>query len=122
MTGVPVFCKAGNATASITATSADGQIDLNLASRDLIVFVLSGEGLGDGLAQRLATEIIDYRSLGGTARSGDAKADLYAAAGLPFDAKAAPFASVDELDQLPSMTRDLLEVIAPLFTVRSGCD
>lgn len=119
-TGSPAYCMQGGAAAAITVTPADGQVDLNLASRDLLVFVLKGAGLAEDIAERLASEIVDYRSLGDATLSGDSKRDVYAAARLPFGPKSAPFTTVDELDQLPSMTRERYEALSPLFTVRSG--
>ncbi len=44
----------------------------------------------------------------------------YAAAGLPWDAKDAPFEAVEELQQVLGMTPLLYEAMAPALTVHSG--
>ena len=43
----------------------------------------------------------------------------YAAAGLPWDAKDAPFAAVEELQQVLGMTPMLYEAVAPALTVHT---
>lgn len=118
-TGLPIACRQGEAHVEITVTPTNGQIDLNLAPPALLLLVLKGAGLDDAKAQEITNDIIDYRSYGNASLSGDNKLARYIAASRPFGAKQAPFSNTQELDQLPSMTRDLFGRLSPLFTVRS---
>lgn len=98
-----VKCQVADARISVRARQADGLFDLNAAPRPLLAAFIQTMGLTQPDAGRGATE---------TAR--------YVADGRAFGPKHAPFAKVLELDQLPSMTDDLLHRLMPHVTVSSG--
>ena len=117
--GVPLTCRAGASVVSISFVNVDGQINLNHASEALLTRVLSGVGLSEKEATRLARDIIDFRTAGGQSISGGSKLDIYRQAGLRHGPKNAAFQSVGELEQVVGMTRPLMERLRPLMTVHS---
>ena len=98
-----------------------GKIDLNAAPQDLLQAFFVALGEPRERAGKLAGAIIDWRdpdSLtqpGGGAEDGD-----YAAAGLAWGAKDAPFASVAEVEQVLGMHPALFAAAAPHLTVYTG--
>ncbi len=118
--GIPAFCGQSGASVTIEVSLVAGHVDLNAASEALLLHVLKGAGLGAEKAAEIAADIVDYRSPGDASLTGASELSRYVAHGRTFGPKNAPFASVQELDQLPGMTRDLYGLLMPLFTVRSG--
>ena len=116
--GIPVMCRVGDHVASISFLDSDGQINLNLASADLLQRLLEGVGAGDN-ATTLAQAIVEFRSSGEASAAGGDKSAAYQLAGLAHGPKNGPFASVRELDQVLGMTPALLSDISPLMTVHS---
>lgn len=116
--GIPVMCRVGDHVASISFLDSDGQINLNLASADLLQRLLEGVGAGDNAA-KLAQAIVEFRSAGGASTAGGDKSADYQLAGLAHGPKNGPFASVRELDQVLGMTPALLTDVSPLVTVHS---
>ncbi|MEM9029158.1 MAG: hypothetical protein AAGC70_12390 [Pseudomonadota bacterium] len=117
-----VICRMADARISLRARQADGLFDLNAAPRPLLAALIQTMGLTQPAdAGRVATEIVDFRDSDRVdASTGDSEAARYIAAGRAFGPKNAPFAKVLELDQLPSMTDDLLQRLVPHVTVSSG--
>ncbi|GHH59985.1 type II secretion system protein K [[Pseudomonas] boreopolis] len=103
-----------------------GKVDLNVADPALLAGLLRALGAERGQDQRLAGAIADWRDVddlsqpGGGAEDGD-----YAAAGLPYGAKDAPFESLGELRLILGMTPELYRRLLPnvtLFSARSQPD
>ncbi|MEM7776080.1 MAG: hypothetical protein AAF732_10765 [Pseudomonadota bacterium] len=116
-----VKCQVADARISVRARQADGLFDLNAAPRPLLAALIQAMGLTQPDAGRVATEIVDFRDGDRVdASTGDSETARYVADGRAFGPKHAPFAKVLELDQLPSMTDDLLHRLMPHVTVSSG--
>ncbi|WP_411833001.1 general secretion pathway protein GspK [Pseudoxanthomonas mexicana] len=98
-----------------------GKVDLNQADAQLLSLLMQAVGEPREAAERMAAAIIDWRdpdSLGqpvGSAEDAD-----YAAAGLPYGAKDAPFDTVAELGQVLGMTPALYARLSPWLTLHSG--
>ncbi|QDA56898.1 general secretion pathway protein GspK [Thermomonas aquatica] len=98
-----------------------GKIDLNAASHDLLLGFFVALGEKRDLANRLAGAIMDWRDQDSlTQPAGGAEDDDYAAAGLAWGAKDAPFETVAELEQVMGMRPALFASAAPYLTVFSG--
>lgn len=99
----------------VSAWSESGKIDLNTADRGLIRGLLVVEGLGPGAADALTDEILDRRGPASLHHlNSQAIASNSGGAGMPA------FESIGEFAQLPGMTRDLYDRLAPYVTVYSG--
>ncbi|NLG59371.1 MAG: general secretion pathway protein GspK [Gammaproteobacteria bacterium] len=110
--GVPVHLRVVDET---------GKIDLNVAGRELLAGLMEVLGTDPPEAGRLADAIIDWRDpddLGQVA--GAAEDRQYAAAGLPYAAKNAPFEAVSELQLVLGMPPGLAARMAPHVTVHTG--
>ncbi len=105
----------------VSVRDESGKIDLNSAAPDLLAGLFRGVGEPRESATRLAGAVVDWRdddSL--TQVSGGAEDANYAAAGLPWGAKDAPFETVAELEQVLGMRPALFRSVAPYLTVHSG--
>jgi general secretion pathway protein K len=119
--GVAQSCRASADAVIVTVTDAAGQIDLNAAPQDVLERLFLGLDLTQGDATRLAAAIIDFRDLDDVPLlGGESEAAEYRAAGLPYGPKNAPFATVDELAQVPGITPALFARLRPLVTVSSS--
>ena len=97
-----------------------GKLDLNVGSPLLWRKLLVGTGLTAEAADRLTDAVEDFKDADNLKRPNGAEAADYAAAGLKYGPKNAPFASVAELQQVFGMTPDLYRRLAPYVTVYSG--
>lgn len=98
-----------------------GKIDLNAAAPDLLAGLFRGLGEPQGAATRLAGAIMDWRDEDTlTQPAGGAEDADYAAAGLAWGAKDAPFETVAEVEQVLGMRPGLYAAAAPYLTVYSG--
>ena len=105
----------------VSVRDESGKIDLNNATPDLLAGLFMGMGEPRGSAIRLAGAVIDWRDEDSlTQASGGAEDADYAAAGLPWGAKDAPFETVAELEQVLGMRPALFRSVAPYLTVYSG--
>lgn len=97
------------------------KVDLNFADGGMLVALFVMAGIDETRARRLAGAVQDWRdpdsllSIEGGAEDRD-----YAAAGLPHGAKDAPFATVQELQQVLGMDVDTYRRLVPYLTVHSG--
>jgi type II secretory pathway component PulK len=94
-----------------------GLVDLNTAPPALMTAVLTGVGVAPNLAAEINIELLDFRDQDQTPAGGDPATEAYASA--DFQPKNAPFELVEELDQIPSISDELLQQIAPFVTVHS---
>ena len=98
-----------------------GKIDLNNAAPDLLAGLLRAQGEPAESATRLAGAIVDWRDEDSLVQvAGGAEDANYAAQGLAWGAKDAPFETVAELEQVLGMRPALFRSLAPYVTVHSG--
>ena len=98
-----------------------GKVDLNQAEAPLLTALIQAAGGERALAEKLAAAIIDWRDADPlTQPNGGAEDPDYAAAGLPYGAKDAPFETVAEVEQVLGMTPALFARLAPSLTLYSG--
>lgn len=98
-----------------------GKVDLNNAGPDVLAGLLHAQGEPGESASRLAGVILDWRDEDSmTQVAGGAEDADYAAAGLAWGAKDAPFETVTELEQVLGMRPALFSSLAPYVTVNSG--
>jgi general secretion pathway protein K len=107
-------------TVRIALQDEAGKVDLNRAGEPLLEALFRDVGgAPPAAAAALAAAVADFRDRDGLRRPGGAEDADYLAAGRPFAAKDAPFATVDELLQVTGMSRALLDRIEPYLTVWS---
>jgi len=98
-----------------------GKVDINQADANLLAALLRVRGVEADRAASLAAAILDWRDADNLSQpQGGAEDPDYAAAGLGYGAKDAPFESIDELQQVLGMDADLYARIAPYLTIYSG--
>ncbi len=102
----------------LSVQDTSGLIDLNRASRPLMMGLLRSVGVSPEATEALLDKIEDWRDPDDLVRLQGAEAPEYAAAGLP-PPKNGEFETVDELKQVMDMTPELFERLAPALTVHS---
>ncbi|WP_049622672.1 general secretion pathway protein GspK [Frateuria defendens] len=106
-----------NAQLHVSAIDENGKVDLNAGSPQVLQGLFRAAGLREDEAQRLARAVVDWRSfvpLGASAPTDG----LYA--GRDYAPRHAPFASLEELQQVAGMTPALYVRVAPVITLWSG--
>ncbi|PIK68885.1 general secretion pathway protein GspK [Methylobacterium frigidaeris] len=105
-------------TAFVSLQDQGTLIDLNATPRPAVEEAFRLLGLPDREALALGAEIVDYRDPDDAPEpNGGAELPQYRARGLPWGPRNAPFASIDEIDRLPSMTPTLAARLRPALTV-----
>ncbi len=94
-----------------------GKVDLNRATDALLAALFVAAGVGAQDAAALADAVRDFADADDLVRANGAEDEDYAAAGLPWGAKDAPFAAVEELQQVIGVTAPLYAALAPALTV-----
>lgn len=94
-----------------------GLIDLNAASEELLLQIVEKSGLPENKAQPLVKAILDYRDSDSEASDGGSEPETYP--GVSFGPKNGPFQAVEEIDQIPGMSGELYDRLAPFLTVQS---
>ncbi len=120
----------GGGAIRVAVHSEAGKIDLNAADDSLLRSLLLSatwigpdgepEGIDEDGAGALTDAIRDFADPDDLTRLNGAEDEDYAAAGLPWDAKDAPFEAVAELQQVLGMTAPLYAAVAPALTVYTG--
>jgi len=120
----------GGGAIRVAVQSEAGKIDLNAADDSLLrdLFLSASwtgpdgepEGIDEVGAGALTDAIRDFADPDDLTRLNGAEDRDYTAAGLPWDAKDAPFEAVAELQQVLGMTALLYAAVAPALTVYSG--
>lgn len=119
--GRPYRWSFGAASVEVQVVDESGKIDLNTADAILLSSLFRELGSEDEVADAIAGAIVDWRDGDDlTQPMGGAEDPQYAAAGLPYGAKDAPFDTVAELEQVLGMPRTLFERAAEHLTVFSG--
>jgi general secretion pathway protein K len=103
----------------VTLQDESGKIDLNRSAGPVLQALFEAAGLAPPQAQQLVDAMADYRDADHLRHANGAEDADYAAAGLSYDAKDAPFAMTEELLQVPGVTRELFDRVAPYVTVHS---
>jgi general secretion pathway protein K len=105
----------------VSVRDETGKVDLNVATPNLLASLLRVQGEPAESATRLAGAIVDWRDEDSLVQvAGGAEDPNYAAAGLAWGAKDAPFETVAELEQVLGMRPDLFRSVAPYLTVHGG--
>ena len=103
-----------DASVSVTCTDEGGKVDLNSASPEVLQRLFQAAGQRADAAHTLAAAVADWRNY-------STDAGLPAIGTRPGGApRHAPFASVEELQQVPGMTAALYRAIASQITIWSG--
>jgi general secretion pathway protein K len=95
-------------------------IDLNTANRDLLLALLMAAGTLDAEPENLVDAILDWRDEDDLHLANGAEDSAYQAAGLPYGAKDGPFDSLEELQQVLGVNREIYRILRPALTVSSG--
>jgi general secretion pathway protein K len=109
----------GDGVVHISLQDEGGKIDLNRAGDAVLQGLFTSVGVGQDAAQHLVDAIADFRDADGLRHVNGAEDAEYAKAGLPYDAKDAPFAATEELLQVFGMTPEIYARVAPYVTVYS---
>jgi general secretion pathway protein K len=110
-----------DARVEVKMIDESGKIDLNAVDPSLLASLFVVLGSDRQQAQDLGMAIADWRDTDDlTQPQGGAEDPQYAAAGLPYGAKDAPFETVAEVEQVLGMTPALYARAAPFLTVYSG--
>lgn len=105
----------------VSIVDESGKVDLNQAQSPLLSALIQNAGTPRDQAEQIAAAIIDWRDADPlTQINGGAEDPQYAAAGLPYGAKDAPFESVAEVEQVLGMTPALYALLEPSLTIYSG--
>ncbi|GIX17381.1 MAG: type II secretion system protein K [Rhodothalassiaceae bacterium] len=118
--GTPLSLRFPEGEVALSVTDAGGLVDLNAAEPALLAGVLRRVGASEAEAAALAARIVDFRDLDDRPLPGGAEDADYAAAGLPFGAKDAPFESIDELPQVLGISYALAARMKLFVTVMNG--
>ena len=106
---------------TVQITDEQGKVDINTADPTLLSGLFRAAGVEQDKATRLASALIDWRDADSlTQPQGGAEDPEYAAAGLPYGAKDAPFETVAEAEQVLGMTPAIFAKVAPYLTVYTG--
>ena len=97
-----------------------GRLNLNLASRDMLVLFFQGIGLGHESALALADQLLDWRDTDHFRRPSGREDAAYRAAGVGYEARDAQLRSSAELALLPAAQGLDLPLLLELVTVYSG--
>ena len=98
-----------------------GKVDINAADPALLTALFVALGVERDTATHVASAIVDWRDADSlTQPQGGAEDPEYAAAGLPYGAKDAPFETVAEVEQVLGMTPAIYSRAAPYLTVFTG--
>jgi general secretion pathway protein K len=110
----------GEVTMRIAIQDELGRIDLNQADQGLLTGLFRSVGLNANDASAVVDKILDWRDANPGRRLNGAKEGDYRAANIHQGPRNGPFQSVDELQLVMGMTRDLYRRVEPAITVYSG--
>ena len=119
--GRPYRWRLGDAEVEVRIVDESGKLDLNAAEAASLAALIRVAGAEPQQAEALAAAIVDWRDTDDmTQAQGGAEDPQYAAAGLAWGAKDAPFETVAEVEQVLGMTPALYARLAPHLTIFSG--
>lgn len=116
--GKPQACSWSTDIAVVTSVQDQaGLVDLNTATPTLMTALLTGLGAAPAVASEINIELLDFRDQDRSPAGGNPATETYATA--DFQPKNGPFEIPEELDQVPSISDDLLQKLLPFVTVQS---
>ena len=105
----------------VSVRDETGKVDLNAAAPDLLVGLMRTQGEPEESARQIAGAIVDWRDEDNLVQvAGGAEDPNYAAAGLAWGAKDAPFETVAEVEQVLGMRPALFRSLVPYLTVHGA--
>lgn len=119
--GRPYRWRFADAEIEVRIVDESGKLDLNAAEPASLSALMRAIGTEPQQADAVAAAIVDWRDADDlTQAQGGAEDPQYAAAGLAWGAKDAPFETVAEVEQVLGMTPALFAQLAPHLTIYSG--
>jgi general secretion pathway protein K len=112
----------GQTPVMVRIENESDRVNLNTASIQLLRALIVQAGAAPGVANLIATAILDWRTAGVTARSSGAKTPEYRAAGRDYGPPGTPFQSVGELADVLGVTPEILARMAPHLTIFTDGD
>jgi general secretion pathway protein K len=105
--------------ALVSFKSEAARIDLNLAPKEILSNLFEVLGADEKIANEAAARIVGWRTPPKRSAANE-EAALYAASGLVYSPRQAPFAHVNELSLVLGIPAELLDRALPFMTVFSG--
>jgi general secretion pathway protein K len=104
----------------IHITDESGKVDLNQADPALLAALMRTQGVESERAAHIAAAIVDWRDADSLVQPGGAEDAEYAAAGMLYTPKNAPFDTVAEVEQVLGMTPQIFAALQPYLTIYAG--
>jgi general secretion pathway protein K len=108
-----------NARIRIAIRDATGLVDLNAASPMLLSALLASTSVDPGTQNAVVAAVLDWRDTDDLTHLNGAEDSAYLAAGQAWSARDGEFSSVDELNYVMGMNRQLFDELVPFVTVYS---
>jgi len=118
--GTPHSISTDDGVIEISIVDESGFININRAAPELLDGILRVVGVDSGQRKTIADAIVDWRDPDSIRSPHGAEDSDYAAAGLSYGAKDAPFDSVEELQLVAGMTAEIFRSLDPYVTVYGG--
>nr|WP_170159227.1 type II secretion system protein GspK [Pseudoxanthomonas spadix] len=119
--GRPYAWQYAGSQVQVQLVDESGKVDLNQADAQILSSLLRAVGVEAGQAQQLAGAAVDWRDSDALSQvAGGAEDPDYAAAGLPYGAKDAPYESVAEVEQVLGWTPQLYARVRAYLTIYAG--
>ncbi|BFI97382.1 MAG: type II secretion system protein GspK [Rhodanobacter sp.] len=109
-----------DAKVQVSIVDEDGKVDLNAASPQVLQALFRAAGLDATAADKLAANIVDWRSFTANSTQADSLRAEYTAAGRAYGPRHGPFATLEEVQQVLGMTPELYQKVEPAITIWSG--
>lgn len=119
--GRPYAWQYAGSQVQVQLVDESGKVDLNQADAQILSSLLRAVGVEPAQAQQLAGAAVDWRDSDALSQvAGGAEDPDYAAAGLPYGAKDAPYESVAEVEQVLGWTPQLYARVRAYLTIYAG--
>jgi general secretion pathway protein K len=103
----------GTAAVTLRIVDENGKVDLNAASPAVLRGLFRAAGQSDEAARKLAAAVVEWRTFA-------PRTAMHQSVGPVYEPRRAPFASIEELQQVKGMTPALYRTIASQLTIWSG--
>lgn len=104
----------------VTVQDEAGRIDINVADADLLRSLFIAGGADAELADECADAVMDWRDEDQLRRTHGAEWDDYVEAGVSYVPRNGKFLSIDELQMVLPVTREIFQLIRPALTIYNG--
>lgn len=104
----------------VTIQDEAGRIDINIAEADLLRSLFVAGGADFELADECTDAVMDWRDDDQLRRTHGAEWDDYVAAGLSYAPRNGKFLSIDELQMVLPVSKEIFRTIRPALTIYSG--